>query len=292
MVKIAASLILGGCYLAVSGASILIGTVRSTGYFTVDGSAVQGNGTLFSGNTIETLTSQSRIRLNNLDFALYPDSRARIYADHTTLEKGSGVVTGSTNYSLEAHKIRIASQSEDSVWQVAVNGPDRIAVASRKGNAEVRNSNGILLAVVRPGMALAFSPQAGGANASVQLSGTVQVRNGNYFINDVTTKKRIELRGDNLSQYVGKPVQINGSVIPGATPNAEATQVVQVVNINVYTAPGTSAGAGLGPAATGAIIGGVAAAGTIIGLAASGEFSGSGTVSPTSAPSATQLSNP
>src|SRR5215471_5849839 len=247
MVKITSFLLASLVPLVAASSSISV--VRSNGDFKVYGSFVQGNSTLFSGTTIETSAAQSTIRLGNLDLALSPRSRARIYEDHAILETGAGEVNGSAKYALQADKLRITSQGNDAVWQVALAGPDRINVAARKGIAEVRNASGVLLAVVRPGMSLAFSPQ--GANAPVQLSGTVQVQNGNYYIIDVTTKMRIELRGNNLSQYVGKPVQINGSVVPGATPAAGATQVVQVNAINVFTPP-TPPGGGGGGGLTGA----------------------------------------
>jgi hypothetical protein len=261
-------------------ASPSLGVVRSTGDFKVDGSFVQGNSTVFSGSTIETSAAQSTIRLDNLDLALSPGSRARVFADHAVLETGAGLVTGSSSYRLEAAKFRINSQVADAVWQVAMAGPDRVNVAATKGAAEVRNANGVLLAVVRPGLSLAFAPQ-GGANPGVGLSGTVTTQNGNFYITDVTTKMKIQLQGNNLSQYVGKQVQIQGSVVPGTTPAGGATEVVQVTNINLYVPPtgGGGGGGGITPA-QGAVIGiGLAGAGTLIGLAASGQFDGSGNVS-------------
>jgi len=163
MLKIMGSVIVASA-IHLFAASPSIGVVRSTGDFMVDGSYVQGNSTLFSGNTVETAAAQSTIRLDDLDLALSPKSRARVYKDHAILETGSAVVTGSPKYAMEANKLRINSQNGDSVWQIAVVGPGRINIAAQKGGAEVRNDNGVLLAIVRPGVPLAFAPQAG-ANA-------------------------------------------------------------------------------------------------------------------------------
>ena len=170
----------------------------------------------------------------------------------------------------------------------------------------MRNSSGVLTASLRPGMALAFDPQAAAA-AAVKMTGVIESRNGAYFLTDETTKVTIQLLdGADVSKYVGKKVEITGSSIPGASPAGGASQLVRTVTIKPVggkgkagavaaagagaaggTAAGTAGGAaagagaaaGLSGAAVGAIVGGVAVAGTVGGLAAAGTFSSDAPVS-------------
>src|ERR1039457_5555477 len=92
MFKYMLSLAAFGSLLVVSAAAPSIGFVKSAGEFRVDGSAVRGNGNVFEGTLVETTAARSVIQLADTQITLAPDSRARIYRDHTVLEKGSGLV--------------------------------------------------------------------------------------------------------------------------------------------------------------------------------------------------------
>lgn len=256
-----------------------IGTVRSAGDFRVDGSTVRGNGTVFEGDLIETAAARSIVQMNGAQLTLSPASRAKVYRDRTVLEKGTGLLRDSDHQFFEAASLRISPTAKDSAIQVDVRDASHIAVFALTGSALVRNSNGLLLASLHPGMALAFDepPQAAGS-ASVTLSGVITTTAGKYFIKDVTTGVFAELRGSGLDQLVGKNVQITGSIVPNATPTAPATEVVQVGNSKPLGGAGTAVN-GISTGAKVAIIGGVAIAGAMGGLAAAGSFSGASTTS-------------
>jgi hypothetical protein len=147
----------------------------------------------------------------------------------------------------------------------------------------VRTASGLLIASLNPHMALAFDTGASGgqtaaAAGAVKLSGVVQTDGGLYFLTDSTTGVKVELRGDNLARYAGKTVTFSGSMIPGETPASGASEVVQVVTIDVVrsAAPAAPAAAGAGghlpPAALAAVIGGVAVTLTMVSLYSVGEF--------------------
>jgi hypothetical protein len=281
-------LIAAGLLLVASAASPSIGSVKSTGEFRVDGSAVRGNGTVFDGALVETTTARSVIQLADAQITLAPDSRVRVYRDRTVLEKGSEFVKDGARYVMEAATLRIAPCARESIVQIELTAPSRVTVVASGGAAEVRNSSGVLTANLRPGMALAFEPQAASA-AAVKMTGVIESRNGAYFLTDKTTGVTVQLmEGPDVSKYVGKTVEITGSAIPDSTPAAGATQVVRVVTVNPVSndkkkaaaaAGGAAAGAGLSGAAIGAIVGGVAVAGTLGGLAAAGTFSSSPSIS-------------
>ena len=279
MFRSLSSILASGCLFVVTAAPGSIGVIRSTGDFRVDGSTVRGNSTVFDGNLIETTTARSVMQLNSVEITLAPESRAKVYQDHTVLEKGASLLRGSDSHVIEAMSMQVVPAGRDAVIQVDIDGPGHISVAARTGGATVRNSAGVLVANLRAGMALAFEPQAA-ASKAVKITGEVELRNGNYFITDATTRVISQLRGNNLAQYVGKRVEIVGSEIPGATPVAGATQVVQVAGAQLAPAAGTGTAIAAGThITTVAIIGGVAVGGTVVGLAAAGTFSGEASTS-------------
>jgi len=282
MLRFMVSILAGGCWLVATGATGSIGVIRSSGDFRVDGSTLRGNGTVFDGNVIETTVARSVVHLDAVEITLGPDSRARVYRDRTVLEKGAGLLRDADKHVFEAASLRISPAARDSVIQVDVEGPGRINVSTRGGGAQVRNSAGVLVASMRPWSELAFDAGAGaaaGASTSVHLSGVLTVQGGKYFIADATTGIKVELQGSDLGKYVGTRVNIYGSAIPGATPAAGASQVVQVTSV-VPAAAGVAGGAaaassaGLSTAATAAIIGGIGVAATVGGLAAVGDLPG------------------
>jgi hypothetical protein len=271
MVRPLISLIACSCLFLLTAATSSIGVIRSTGDFRVDGSTVRGNSTVFDGTLIETTTARSIVQLNGGQVTLAPESRAKVYHDRTVLEKGAGLLRDADKQVFEAASLQIAPGAKDSVIQVEVEGPGRIAVAARSGSALVHNSSGVLVASLRSGMELAFDNQPGTSTTTVRISGVIEERNGNYFIVDATTHVTFQIQGTNLGKYVGKKVDITGSVVPGSTPGAGATQVVQVTGIQLTP---TGAHAGGSHVSTFIIIGGVVVGGTIVGMLAAGTFGG------------------
>jgi hypothetical protein len=296
MIKFALSLLTIGCLLALTAAPASIGIVKSTGQFRVNGSAIPGNSNLFEGDVVETAGGRSIVQIGATQFTLLPESRAHIFHDRTVLEKGSGLLTGPQNHTVEAATLRIASVTKNSVIQVEVSAPNRISVATRQGGAEVRNSSGVLVASMRSGTALAFDadPQSAGASTALKITGTLESLDGKFFLTDTTTNVKFELQGTDLAKYAGKQVEIAGSSIPGVTAAAGASQVCQVVTIkpasNKKKAAGAAGAAGAGTAGAGGaagisaattavIVGGVVVGGVLVGLAAAGTFSGGAPVS-------------
>lgn len=280
MSKFAIFLVCLMCLLLVAVAAPLsIGFVKSTGDFRVDGSTIRQNGTVFDGNLIETTAARSVVELASTEITLSPESRAKIFRDHTILEKGTGVVKESGSHVIEADTLRISPSAKDSVVQIDVTSSTNITVAARSGSADVRSASGVLVASVRPGLAMAFGSQAGAATA-FDMTGVEEFKDGKYFLTDSITHVTVQLDGPELAKYVGKCVEVTGSIIPGATPPAPASELVQVARIKAGSCGASGAGAAGGAAARGglstaakvAIIGGVAAGGAAVGLAAAGTF--------------------
>jgi hypothetical protein len=272
-----------------SANSLSIGLVRSSGEFRLDGLAVSGNGTVFEGTLVETASTRSFIQLSDAQMTLSPDSSARVYRDRIVLEKGSGSVKDGAHYVIEADTMRIVPSTQESVVQIEIASPSRLTVSAHGGAAEVSNSAGILTARLRPGMALAFNPQAA-PDSSVRMIGVVESRGASYFLTDETTKVTVQLvENSDVSKYVGKKVEIAGSAIPAATLTAGASQLIRVVTITPFTgkrevgaiAAGTGGAAtggatAGGGAAAGGAAGGAAAGGAAAGVAAAGVAAGAG----------------
>jgi hypothetical protein len=257
------SLMTSGCLLFMMAAPPSIGVIRSSGDFQVDGATVSGNATLFEGSTVQTAATQSKIQWSTgAAIVLAPNSRAQVYKDH-----------------FEAATLRISPADTHTIAQIVSQDSNHVSISAVQGLVDVRNGAGVLVATVRPGLALAFSTQAGGAATATKMSGCLGMKNGHYVMTDNTTGVTVELKGPEVAKNNGHQVEITGSMIPGATPPAGASQVVQVVSVNSVGAkcniPGgavVAGGAGLSTGAIIAIVAGVAAVATTVGLAAAGTF--------------------
>jgi len=285
------SLFVSGCLLAATATPASIGVIKSPGEFRVDGSIIRGNSNVFDGNVIETAAAQSVLELAGARITLSSQSRAQLFRDRTILQNGTGLIRNDNQHVIEAATLRILPASKDSVLQIETSSPRDVTVTARSGSAEVRNSAGLLVASLRPGMTLAFAPQAG-ASAAASMTGILQVKGETFLLTDATTNVTVELRGTDLAKYAGKKVSVTGSIIGNRVPAAGASQVIQVTAIDSVSggkrAAGTgAAGAGAAGAATGgisagataAIVAGVGVTGAVAGLALTGSFSGTSAVS-------------
>lgn len=273
-------LILMGCVVTLIGSVSSVGIVKSTGDFRVDGSTIRGNSTVFEGNLIETTAARSTVQLGEAQITLLPNSRAKVYRDHTVLESGSELMRNGEKQTIEAATLQIASAAKDGVVLVAMGGPNNVRVFASSGVVQVRTAAGLLVASLRPGMGLAFTPQAGAATA-MQVTGVLESTDGKFFLTDSCTKTgtRVEVRGTDLAKFKGKTVQITGSIMLGVAAAGGASQVVQVTKIEQLSdraakacAPGavgaTGAAGGGGGAAKGTIFGVGVATAVVIGAAA------------------------
>jgi hypothetical protein len=290
------SLLTSGCLIFLTAAPPTIGVVRSSGEFQVDGSTVRGNATVFEGSTVQTTGTRSKIRFSDgAEIVLAPGSRVQLYRDRTVLQQGAQQVNNSQKHPTEVASLRISPVNSGTVAEIVTQDSSHVRVATLEGSVDVWNSAGVLVANVRPGMALAFDAQTAGAETASKISGCLVKKGGKYLVTDSTTNVRVELQGPAVAKSSGHQVEITGSMIPGGTPAAGASQVIQVVTVDSMGAlcsggdavagDAGAGGAGVGGAPAGtaaglstgakvAIVGGVSVAGTVGGLAAAGTFSG------------------
>ena len=295
--QVMVSLIFAGCLTLCQADPAAIGTVVAAGNFQLDDAKVSGNATLFDGTTIQTGAAPSEVRLNNgARMSLAAGARGRVYQDRLLPERGESRIQAGGGYLVQARSLRILSEGASSSGRIALAGRSKVRVAALEGALRVTNSEGILVARVRPGAPIEFEPQAAGAAAPSRLSGCLAMTAGKYLLTDETTNVTAELKGSGLQTQVGNWVEIVGTMDPSAKPAVGASQSIKVTSVKRLAkgcsaaskakaaaaagVGGAAAGTGIGVGATVAIVGGVAAAATVGGLAAAEKLPGQGNDTP------------
>jgi hypothetical protein len=236
-----------------SAATPAIGVALSQGSILVNDAQTAGNATVFNGNTLQTQSTTSQVRLKDgAEVRFAADSRGKLFTDHVALEKGKAQII---DYAASVRGLSIKAEGKSSAT-VSMKG-DVVEVAALSGNVHVMNSSGLLVANILPGRALDLKPQEAGAAAPTILTGRVFKQGNNFFLTDETSNVTVQLRGGDLRE--GERVQITGTTVPNATPAGNATQVVNVTNVRRLGGGGAAGAAGAGGAGAGAAAAGAAA---------------------------------
>lgn len=217
-----------------AAASAVAGVATASGSFRVDGNVVSGSATIFEGNTLETGGVSSRVRLyDGVQVILARESRGQVYRDRLVLEKGLSELQDGPGYWIEARGLRILAAGPGSAARAALSGERRVEVAALAGEARVTTGAGMVVAVLAPGTALVFEPQAAAGQPlpAFEMTGCLEQRDGHYVLRDLIAGVVEELRGENLERYAGDVVEVTATVIPGVTPVTGAMEVIQVSRI-------------------------------------------------------------
>jgi hypothetical protein len=285
--------------LGAAPASPAIGTIVTNGAFRLNNATVISNATLFEGATVETGAAVSRMDLSSgTRLEMGSESKGRVFGDHLALERGQSRIDKASGFRIEARGLTILPGTGGSTGRVVLAGNTRVQVAALTGVFRVLNSQGMVVANIPAGTALALELKTAGGEA--RLTGRLVNRGGHYLLKDETTQVTVEVHGPGLAGNTGR-VEVTGFTEPAATPVSDATQVIQATRVMQApagtAAPSGGAGGGAAPAGAGgsggatgtaggaagskglsvtviAIIGGVAAAAVVGGLAASGNFGG------------------
>ena len=278
------SLLLSGVPLP--AASPAIGTVMTNGSFRMNNMTLRGNATLFEGSTLETAGTPSSVELaSGARLTLGADSRGQIFGDHLVLERGQGDMAKTVGVRLQARGLTVQPETGDSTGRVRLAGANKVQVEVLKGSFRILNSNGLLVAKLIPGSAMAFEPQA--TSTLTRISGRLSVKAGGHMVmTDETTHVTMEVVGKDgvvskdLEKLAGQRVSINGALDPAAAPVSDASQLVRVSNVTLLAQAGAApAGSASGASGTagGSAAGGSTAGGTGAGGAAAGGAAAGGT---------------
>lgn len=129
-----------------------VGLVVARNTIRIDSSPIRGNATVFNGNVLESAGGTSELRLNNGGSVhMAPNARVRMFQNVAELQSGKIQMSGAQ---ANANNIRVeAALGSSAVLDRAGN---RVVVGSLQGAVRVTNKQGVLLARLEPGNALAF----------------------------------------------------------------------------------------------------------------------------------------
>lgn len=257
----------------------------SSGVIRINGADHSGSGNVLPGARVETMRSASQLYLaDGSRMRLGVSTRLNVGTQSVQLEGGTARIDSVSapnrplNISAGALEIRATGGI---VQRPRAN---EVIVTASQLPTEVRKSNGLLVAMVRPGETLAFSMAANNQKSvDTRIVGQLGASKGKFYLTDEVTNLRTELVGNCLDPYVGKRIQIRGEL----TSAAEDRRVLNVKEIGVSQGESTAAVKGeadrcpaivavvLGGAAGGAAAAGTAGAGTAAaGTAAAGTAAG------------------
>jgi hypothetical protein len=254
-----------------------IGTITSNGRFEMEGATIWNRGTLLEGSRVTTGVAASRLFLDSgSSFKLGTSSSARVYANRVLLETGTLEGTLPSSFHLETAKLGLRVEGDQARAQLRVGEGGKILIASIAGELNVRGPRGVLVARLQEGNALEMSASAGGATASMKVTGTLKHKDGRYTLTDELTGVTSELRGDILAKWAGKRVVITGDLLEGAKPVEGAAYVVLVKDADNAAAaaltPGKAGGVGVSKLTKVVVVAGIAVAGGVTaGVVSAGE---------------------
>ena len=190
---------------SVFAATPAIGIVTASGHFTLQGSEVWGNATLFEGATIETTSASSQLALRNgVKVQLAAGSRAHVFADRLTLDRGVGQVASAAPFEIDAAALRIQGAG------LRVGMGETVEVAALTGVAKVSGKGDLLLATIPSGRSMSFAPQAAQTGA-VKRDGCLLYKDNHFILQDDNTQEVVELNGQDLAPNLGNRVEITGT---------------------------------------------------------------------------------
>jgi hypothetical protein len=228
--RILFSFLLASAALA-AAATPQIGIIRASGHFTVEGSEVWGNSTLFDGATVETGAASSDVALRNgVRVQLGKQSRARVWENRLVLERGTGQVSAPGDFDVVAAGLDIRGEARGAKIRVGIAGG--VQVAALDGKTRVSSASGLVLASIPAGRSAVFSMQAG-QNASVTRTGCLLWKDNHFLQQDDNTQEVAEIQGPNLELNVGNRVTIEGTVLAARPAIPSATRVISARNVSL-----------------------------------------------------------
>lgn len=226
-----------------------IGVITSArGHFTVEGSEIFGNSTLFEGSKIETRTTSSEVSLSNgVKVKLEAGTAARIWSNRLELEHGASQVTSNAAFTVSSGAMRVEGARylvrTDSKIEAAAG---KMEVAALQGNARVLNAKGGLVATVTAGRNMSFAMQQ-----SATREGCLVYKGNGFLLQSEDPNEVLQITGDGLTANVGNRVIVSGPLTPTGATITPANSVLNATAITMRTRGGClTAAASLGASTT------------------------------------------
>ena len=219
---------------AAAADSVSIGTVSARGDFRVDSHLVSGNATLFNGSMVETGTATADLRMGKgATITMSTNSRGTLYSDRLVLQQGESELTAPEAFHLEVEGLRVSASGPNSHGVVSLKAGNTVQVSALSGTFSVTNDHGSTLASISPGRAMTFAFQSGSSGTTFTGTGKVTFSNGQYYLTLKTTGVKYELKGDGLSNLVGKEVTVTGTLETSTSPMGGNIDIVDILSKRV-----------------------------------------------------------
>jgi len=225
-----------------------IGMVTADGRLWVDSAGVSNHATIFEGSVVQTEQVPAKLRLTGgaslwLDVA----SRADVFQDHLLLEKGRAQLDGGAVFRIEAKTLRVALASPESRATVSLQDSGAVQVGALNGEVQVRNGQGVMVARVDRGRPVELRLDSSGGS---MVTGCVSRLGKSAALQDEASGVTVELRSKELSNYIGKRIQVTG-VTADSSATTTAEPVIEARAVKVLGTGCTPALNAAGAAATG-----------------------------------------
>jgi hypothetical protein len=219
-----------------SADSPAIGLISASGPLTINRSQVWGNATIFDGTSVETGQASGDLALRNgVRMQLGTGSRAQVWQNHFSLEKGSSQVSSPGGYQVDAAEI-VIKEGAASRMRVAMAAGNRVEVTALIGTVQVNSRSGILLGLIPAGRTMSFAPQS--SSATTTRTGCLLYKSNHFILHDDATTEVVELSGTGLSSNVGDKVEVSGTPIATKPTVSIATVVMSVSHVTPKSSGG------------------------------------------------------
>ena len=160
LLALTVALTMGQTYAAAPSA---VGLAMAKSSIRIDTSNVAGNATLLSGNVVESVGGTSELHLRGGSLVMDTNARVKVFENRAELQSGKIQMRGSQ---LEAGSGQIRVMADPGAEAILERKNSSVVVGSLRGAVRVVNREGVLLASLNPGNALAFDAEdQGGAGA-------------------------------------------------------------------------------------------------------------------------------
>lgn len=224
--KLIVGLVSATVVFSAAAAGPVIGVAVSEGALRLNQAVVQGNANVEAGSVVDSLAAQVRVRLaNGVAASLAPRSSARFDGKTMELRSGGGVIANAVGYPVSALGLDIRSEGNASARLFVEDG--QLQVGAVGGVIRVSNPDGILVARVMPGKALAVTPATAGDRTST-MTGILRKKADRWVLRDELTSVESELRGAPLKGFEGKRILVTGT---SSASDGNSDRVVEVARL-------------------------------------------------------------
>ena len=255
----------------------------SAGVIRINGADHTGSGNLLPGARLETLRNSGQLYLaDGTRMRLGAATSMSVQRQSVSLEGGIARIDSIPAPNRQLNIVAGELQVKAGGGVIARPRAEELIVTAASTPTEVRRTNGVLVAMVRPGETLSFSVGSAAKSVDTRMTGKVWGENGHYFLEDEVTSLKTELQGGRPGSYEGMRVQARGELLHSGGEGRRTLVVKEYLVAQDQSGAGAAGSAGTPIVAAGTVAAGtVAAAGTAAaggGAAAAGGGAAAGAV--------------